>query len=109
MSPRVWFITGCSTGFGRELVLQALKRGDKVIATARNVSKLADLEAEGAKILPLDVTADLGSLKQSAATAYAVYDRIDILVNNAGYLCSGSIEETREVHPNIGKLCMIKG
>ncbi|KAJ9316669.1 hypothetical protein DTO271D3_3176 [Paecilomyces variotii] len=94
MSPRVWFITGCSTGFGRELVLQALKRGDKVIATARNVSKLPDLEAEGAKILPLDVTADLGSLKQSAATAYAVYDRIDILVNNAGYLCSGSIEET---------------
>lgn len=95
MSPRVWFITGCSTGFGRELVLQALKRGDKVIATARNVSKLADLEASGAKTLALDVTVDLESLKKTAATAYAFYDRIDILVNNAGYVSSGSVEETR--------------
>ncbi|GAD91995.1 hypothetical protein CIMG_06649 [Paecilomyces variotii No. 5] len=94
MSPRVWFVTGCSTGFGRELVLQALKRGDKVIATARNVSKLADLETAGAKTMSLDVTADLASLKQSAATAYALYDRIDILVNNAGYLSAGSVEET---------------
>lgn len=76
-------------------MLQALKRGDKVIATARNVSKLADLETAGAKTLPLDVTADLASLKQTAAMAYGLYDRIDILVNNAGYLSAGSVEETR--------------
>ncbi|KAL1998476.1 hypothetical protein VTN02DRAFT_6098 [Thermoascus thermophilus] len=93
MAPRVWFITGCSTGFGRELALQVLRRGDRVIATARKMSSLEELEAAGAKVLAVDVTAGLDALKQIAATAHGFYGRIDILVNNAGYVASGSLEE----------------
>ncbi|KAL2220181.1 short chain dehydrogenase [Thermoascus aurantiacus ATCC 26904] len=93
MAPRVWFITGCSTGFGRELALQVLQRGDRVIATARKASSLEELEAAGAKVLVLDVTASLDTLKQIAVTAHGFYGRIDVLVNNAGYVASGSIEE----------------
>jgi NADP-dependent 3-hydroxy acid dehydrogenase YdfG len=80
MAPMVWFITGkttpwhaqkpilipqegCSSGFGRELVLAALARNDKVIATARTASKIEDLKEAGADIMPFDVTAPLKSLK----------------------------------------------
>lgn len=93
MAPRIWFITGCSTGFGRELALQVLQRGDRVIAAARKASSLEELEAAGAKVLVLDVTASLDTLKQIAVTAHGFYGRIDVLVNNAGYVASGSIEE----------------
>ena len=39
----VWFITGCSTGFGRELSRQLLERGDRVVVTARNPASVDDL------------------------------------------------------------------
>jgi NADP-dependent 3-hydroxy acid dehydrogenase YdfG len=57
--PRVWFITGCSTGFGRVLAAQALAQGDKVIATARKVDQIKNLEQkypQTAKTITLDVT-----------------------------------------------------
>jgi NAD(P)-dependent dehydrogenase (short-subunit alcohol dehydrogenase family) len=66
MAPLVWFVTGYSTGFGRELVHAALSRGDKVIATARNASKLELLKDAGADTMQLDVTATLDYLKKSA-------------------------------------------
>jgi NADP-dependent 3-hydroxy acid dehydrogenase YdfG len=56
---KVWFVTGSSKGFGREFVLAALERGDKVAATARNTDTLDDLVARyGDAVLPLqlDVT-----------------------------------------------------
>jgi NAD(P)-dependent dehydrogenase (short-subunit alcohol dehydrogenase family) len=87
-SPKVWLITGCSSGFGAALTLEALSRGDKVIATARNASKLADLKAAGADTLQLDVTAPLPDLKKKAEEAFKLYGRIDYLVNNAGKLAS---------------------
>jgi len=93
MAPLIWFITGCSTGFGRELVRVALARGDKVIATARNATKLESLKEEGADTMPLDVTASLDDLKNSAEKAHSLYGRIDVLVNVAGYVMEGTLEE----------------
>lgn len=97
MAPLVWFVTGCSTGFGRELVRTVLSRGDKVIATARNIRKLEPLKEAGADIMPLDVTASLDDLKSSAEKAHKPYGRIDVLVNNAGYAMEGTLEELRRV------------
>jgi NAD(P)-dependent dehydrogenase (short-subunit alcohol dehydrogenase family) len=95
---RTWFITGASTGFGRVLAEEVLKAGGKVIATARNRDKVADLEAkypQKAKALALDVTDD--SQVDSAVTqAFAQFGRVDVLVNNAGYGVAGAIEEVSE-------------
>ena len=81
---KVWFITGCSSGFGAALTREALRRGDKVIATARNASKLFDLKADGADTMSLDVTAPLPELKKKAEEAHSLHGRIDYLINNAG-------------------------
>ena len=54
----VWLITGCSTGFGRELATILIGRGYRVAATARDPAKLADLVAgheASALALKLDV------------------------------------------------------
>ena len=91
--PKVWFITGCSSGFGKELTLCALSSGDKVIATARDASKLKDLEEAGADIISLDVTKPLEELKKVAQEASKLYGRIDYLINNAGYNQVGGLEE----------------
>ncbi|MCV7154318.1 SDR family oxidoreductase [Mycolicibacterium pyrenivorans] len=98
MSEKIWFITGTSRGFGREWTIAALERGDKVAATARDVSSLDDLAAEyGDALLPiaLDVTdraADFAAVKQ----AHEHFGRLDIVVNNAGYGQFGFIEELSE-------------
>ncbi|KAJ7465914.1 hypothetical protein FB451DRAFT_1261318 [Mycena latifolia] len=93
-SHLVWLITGTSAGLGRELVIAALKRGDSVIATARSVTKLADLKEQGADVLELDVTAPLDELHAIAKKAVAIHGRIDVVVNNAGYILVGAIEES---------------
>ena len=97
-NERVWFITGTSTGFGRMLAEEVLKAGGKVVATARNVSQVADLEQQhpdSAKALKLDVTS-----KQQAEAAVAetikTFGRIDVVVNNAGYGLAGAVEEPSE-------------
>ncbi|KIW23886.1 uncharacterized protein PV07_12049 [Cladophialophora immunda] len=92
-NSKVWFITGCSSGFGRELALGALRRGDKVIATARNASKLDDIKTAGATTMSWDVTAPLEDLKKAAEQAHQVYGRFDYLINNAGYSQVGGLEE----------------
>lgn len=94
-TAKVWLITGCSSGLGRALALEALARGDKVIATARSVSKLEDLKALGAAVIALDVTSDDATLAKTIADAVQIYGRIDILVNNAGYALQGAVEECR--------------
>lgn len=94
-SQLVWLITGTSSGLGRYLTIAALKRGDKVIATARgrSLSKLDDLRTRGADVLELDVTAPLDKLHEIAKKAIAVHGRVDVLVNNAGYILVGAVEE----------------
>ena len=97
-SSRVWFITGCSTGFGRLLAEEVLKSGGRVVATARKVEQIADLEQknpETAKSLPLDVN-DQKQVDTAVAAAIERFGHIDVLVNNAGYGVAGAIEEVSE-------------
>lgn len=93
MSQRVWLITGCSSGLGQAMTLEALKRGDKVIATARApISRLADLEVAGAAVLELDVSWSADRIKAVFAEAVKIYGQIDVLVCNAGRLFFGVSE-----------------
>ncbi|KAL4876849.1 hypothetical protein BJY04DRAFT_231304 [Aspergillus karnatakaensis] len=90
----VWFITGCSSGFGNLFVPAILARGDKVIATARNASSLDEFkDSDNVRILQLDVTASPDELAAKAADAVDLFGRVDVLVNNAGYVLSGVWEE----------------
>ncbi|CAM6089589.1 unnamed protein product [Calypogeia fissa] len=92
-SSKVWLITGCSSGFGNELSKAALRRGDKVIATARNAAKLESLKAAGASTLTLDITAGDEKVQKVIDEAVKTFGRIDILVNNAAYGLLGAVEE----------------
>ena len=92
---RVWVITGCSTGFGRELALAALAAGDRVLATARRPEALAELVELGAGRLSaaaLDVT-DPAQVQAAVKTALDEFGRIDVVVNNAGHGSVGAVEE----------------
>ncbi|ASK28763.1 short-chain dehydrogenase/reductase [Chryseobacterium sp. T16E-39] len=92
------FITGASRGFGKLWAEALLQRGDKVIATARDLSTLDDLVNRfGENILPLqldvnDRTADFAAIQK----AKEHFGSIDILINNAGYGLFGAVEETTE-------------
>ncbi|MDY7579461.1 oxidoreductase [Herbaspirillum sp. RTI4] len=94
----VWFITGCSTGFGRELALQVIARGWRVVVTARDQARVADLASgtDGrALALALDVT-DSAQIKAAVKAAQDHFGAIDVLVNNAGYGYLSSVEEGEE-------------
>jgi NAD(P)-dependent dehydrogenase (short-subunit alcohol dehydrogenase family) len=91
----VWFITGCSTGFGRELAKLVLDRGWRAVVTARNADRVQDLVTghEGRVLaLALDVT-DRKQAAAAVAAAEAAFGQIDVMVNNAGYGYLSSIEE----------------
>ncbi len=97
-SSPVWFITGCSTGFGRELARLVIGRGWRVVVTARDAARVADLaEAANDRVLalPLDVT-DGHQITAAVAAAEDRFGRIDVLVNNAGYGYQASVEEGEE-------------
>lgn len=87
------------SGFGKELSLALLERGDNVISTtrARSLPKLVELKEKGAATLELDVTAPLSDLHKVAAKAVAIYGRIDVIVNNAGFVITGALEENTYV------------
>jgi NADP-dependent 3-hydroxy acid dehydrogenase YdfG len=96
----VWFITGCSTGFGRDLVGLLLDQGYSVVATARDVTKISDLVAgheDRALALALDVT-DQDAIGHAVKQAEAKFGRIDVLVNNAGYGYFAAIEEGEDAN-----------
>lgn len=95
---KIWFVTGASRGFGRQWTEAALERGDSVVATARDTTKLDDLVSEhGDRVLalPLDVT-DRAAAFESVAKAHAHFGRLDVIVNNAGYGLLGTVEELSE-------------
>jgi NAD(P)-dependent dehydrogenase (short-subunit alcohol dehydrogenase family) len=94
-SSPVWFITGCSTGFGRELARLVLDRGWRAVVTARDSSRVQDLTTgheDRALPLSLDVT-DAGQVAASVKAAEARFGAIDVLVINAGYGYQAPIEE----------------
>ncbi|MEW6341133.1 MAG: oxidoreductase [Paraburkholderia sp.] len=91
----VWLITGCSTGFGRELAKLVLERGWRAVVTARDASKVADIaegHGERALVVPLDVT-KRDQIDAAVARATEHFGRVDVLVNNAGYGYLAAIEE----------------
>lgn len=92
---KIWFITGASRGFGRVWTEAALERGDKVAATARKLSGIADLKekyGDNVLTLELDVT-NPDQVKTVVAQAFDHFGRLDIVLNNAGYSLVGTIEE----------------
>jgi len=94
-TAKVWFITGASRGFGRVWADAALKRGDKVAATARKLDSIADLKekyGDNVLTLALDVT-NPEQAKTAVEQAHAHFGRLDIVLNNAGYSLVGTIEE----------------
>ena len=91
----VWLVTGCSTGFGRDLAQLIIDRGWRLIATARDADRVADLAAaapDRVLALALDVT-DQAQIDSVVAAAAETFGRIDVLVNNAGYGYQSTIEE----------------
>jgi NAD(P)-dependent dehydrogenase (short-subunit alcohol dehydrogenase family) len=98
LSPSVikgWFITGCSSGFGRALAEAALAAGDVVVASARRPETLAEWVARApdrAMALPLDVTSPR-QVESAVAEAIARFGRLDVVVNNAGCGLLGAVEE----------------
>ena len=94
-APPVWFITGCSTGFGRELARRVLERGWRAVVTARNPAQVADIvrgHEDTAIALKLDVT-DEAEVTAAAKAAQDRFGQIDVLVNNAGYGYLAAVEE----------------
>ena len=97
--PLVWFITGTSQGFGRELVRAALQRGDSVVATSRNPQTVTSAFPDAGKRL-LAVSLDLRDAQQITSVieqSVATFGRVDVLVNNAGHGLTGAIEEASDV------------
>lgn len=95
---KTWYITGASTGLGREYALAALNRGDQVVAASIDPENMVDYsEKYGEKVLVqyLDVT-KREMVEKSFAEALAHFGSIDVCVNNAGYIQCGAVEEMSE-------------
>jgi len=97
-TPKTWFITGASSGFGTAFAEYALGRGDHVVATARSVAKLEALVARAPDrvlAVKLDVTRT-ADIQPAVDAAVQRFGRIDYLFNNAGYGVVGATEETSD-------------
>jgi NADP-dependent 3-hydroxy acid dehydrogenase YdfG len=95
---KTWFITGASSGFGKLLAHYLISIGANVVATARKVNTLTELEALApaqVQAIALDVTSQR-QIDEAVAAAISRWGRIDVLVNNAGYGLTGALEEVTE-------------
>ena len=94
---KVWLITGCSTGFGRELAKYVLQTGNKAAVTARNPDDISDIVAgeENAIAIQLDVTKP-EEIRAAVKKTLEKFGRIDVLVNNAGIGYFGAVEESED-------------
>jgi NAD(P)-dependent dehydrogenase (short-subunit alcohol dehydrogenase family) len=103
---KVWFVTGASSGFGRLIVEEALRRGDSVVAAARSALELT--AHERLHTVRHDVTKQ-GDIDTAVASALARFGRIDVLVNNAGYSMVGAVEETSDAELRLAMETMFFG
>ncbi|KAG1732561.1 hypothetical protein EDB19DRAFT_1733390 [Suillus lakei] len=96
-SPRVWFITGTSSGFGRSMTEYALNQGDIVVATLRKPQVLSDLAArypaDKLLVLKVDVTKQ-EDIDEAFARTREAFGRLDVVFNNAGYAIFTEVEGT---------------
>lgn len=95
---KVWFITGCSTGFGKQLAKEVLQAGYKAVVTARNTNDVQDIISaypNTSIAVKLDVT-NVAEIKEAVEKAIQSFGTIDVLVNNAGIGYFGAIEESEE-------------
>ncbi|MEJ7610573.1 MAG: oxidoreductase [Ferruginibacter sp.] len=94
---KVWLITGCSTGFGRELAKYVLQSGNKAAVTARNTDDIKDIVSvyKNAIALKLDVTKP-AQIESAVRDTIDAFGRIDVVVNNAGIGYFGAIEESED-------------
>jgi NAD(P)-dependent dehydrogenase (short-subunit alcohol dehydrogenase family) len=95
---KIILITGAGRGFGKLWAEAFLKRGDKVVATARNLDTLKDLvQTYGDAVLPVQLDVhDRAATFAAFAKAKQHFGRIDVLINNAGYVLQGAVEESTE-------------
>jgi len=95
MPSKVFFLTGATRGLGRQIAEASLAAGHRLVATARNPDRLADLaDRYGRQVLPvaLDV-ADAGAAQAAVAAGVEAFGRLDVVVNNAGYANLASVED----------------
>ena len=95
---KVWLITGCSTGFGRELAKFVLSQGFKAAVAARNTDDVKDIiegHENNAISIKLDVT-NKDEIKLAVEKTVQKFGRIDVLVNNAGIGYFGAVEESED-------------
>ena len=93
---KVWLITGCSTGFGRELAKQALAKGYQVAVASRNTNDVQDIVAaypENAIAIKLDVTV-AAQIQEAVQTTLQKFGQIDVLVNNAVHMGLYHLQKT---------------
>ena len=117
MKSRTWLVTGVSSGFGKEMTKQLLERGDKVIGTVRDKSKVRDLidsHPESFSCEILDMT-DVPAIHRLVDSAFERFGRIEVVVSNAGYGLFGAAEELSDAEVNdiiatnlIGSIQLIK-
>jgi NAD(P)-dependent dehydrogenase (short-subunit alcohol dehydrogenase family) len=93
---KVWLVTGCSRGLGREVALAVLAAGDRLVATARAPRDLAFLTpSDRLRTVALDVT-DAAAARAAVAGAVAAFGHLDVVVNNAGTIKANSVEDLSE-------------
>lgn len=99
MTPKQWLITGASSGLGLSMAEIVLKEGNKVLCTARDITKAKaqspQIEKLGGTWIQLDVTSS-STTKKIEDAIREIDGHIDVVVNNAGYSLLGSIEDMSE-------------
>jgi len=97
-SPKTWFVTGCTSGFGRALAEHVLARGDRIAATALSAETIADFAPRfGTAVLPLEVDVTRPrQVREALDQAFARFGHLDVLVNNAGFGVQAAIEDASD-------------